>query len=126
MQVLAQEGEDLATCGSSRRDEAGHAQEAVDGPRVAGQACVGAVGAEAFDGAESGRDVDREGDPGPTADGTTSYVSLTPGTAVNPDGWTRLTGTATVSWSGALSGATFYVETASGTGGFSVDDVSLQ
>ncbi|MGW4155415.1 family 43 glycosylhydrolase [Micromonospora chersina] len=61
-----------------------------------------------------------------TANGTTNYVSLTPGTAVNPDGWTRLTGTATVSWSGTLSGATFYVETASGTDGFSVDDVSLQ
>lgn len=49
MQVLAQEGEHLAACGSSRRDEAGHAQEAVDGLRIAGQACVGAVGAEAFD-----------------------------------------------------------------------------
>ncbi|GHJ53217.1 hypothetical protein Nm8I071_25240 [Nonomuraea sp. TT08I-71] len=49
MQVLTQEGEDLAACRSSGRDEAGHAQEAVDGPRVAGQACVGAVGAEAFD-----------------------------------------------------------------------------
>lgn len=61
-----------------------------------------------------------------TANGTTSYVSLTPGTAVNADGWTKLTGTTAVSWSGTLSAATFYVETASGTDGFSVDDVSLQ
>ncbi|WP_187399453.1 hypothetical protein [Micromonospora sp. AP08] len=45
---------------------------------------------------------------------------------MNPDGWTKLTGTATVSWSGNLSGATFYVETASGTDAFSVDDVSLR
>ncbi|TMR97857.1 hypothetical protein [Nonomuraea basaltis] len=43
-----------------------------------------------------------------------------------PGGWTQLTGTATVSWSGTLTGATFYVETAAGTGGFSIDDASFQ
>ena len=35
-------------------------------------------------------------------------------------------GTATVSWTGSLTGATFYVETTSGTDGLLVDDVSLQ
>ncbi|GGM81912.1 family 43 glycosylhydrolase [Dactylosporangium sucinum] len=61
-----------------------------------------------------------------TAGGTTSYVSLTPATAVNPNGWTLLTGTATVSWTGTLTGATFYVETAAGTDSLYVDDVSFQ
>ena len=41
-----------------------------------------------------------------TANGSTSYVSLTPATAVNTGGWTLLTGTATVSWTGTLTGAT--------------------
>jgi hypothetical protein len=61
-----------------------------------------------------------------TANGTTSYVQLTPATAVNSGGWTQLTGTATVSWTGTLTGATMYVETASGTDGLYVDDVSIQ
>ncbi|MGP3961841.1 family 43 glycosylhydrolase [Nonomuraea sp. 3N208] len=61
-----------------------------------------------------------------TANGTTSYLQLTPVTTVNSGGWTQLTGTATVSWSGALTGATFYVETAAGTDGFSIDDASFQ
>ncbi|QYC44226.1 Arabinoxylan arabinofuranohydrolase precursor [Nonomuraea coxensis DSM 45129] len=61
-----------------------------------------------------------------TAGGTTNYLQLTPVTAVNSGGWTRLTGTATVSWSGTLTGATFYVETAEGTDGFSIDDASFQ
>jgi arabinoxylan arabinofuranohydrolase len=61
-----------------------------------------------------------------TANGTTNYIQLTPGTTVNPDGWTMLTGTATLSWSGTLSGATFYVETTAGTDSFLVDDVSFQ
>ncbi|WP_425560413.1 family 43 glycosylhydrolase [Luedemannella flava] len=61
-----------------------------------------------------------------TANGTTSYVSLTPATAVNSSGWTLLTGTATVSWTGTLSSATFYVETASGTDSLYLDDASLQ
>src|SRR4051794_31359975 len=61
-----------------------------------------------------------------TAGGSTSYVSLTPSTTVNSRGWTLLSGTAAVSWSGTLSSATFYVETDSGTDGYYLDDVSLQ
>jgi len=61
-----------------------------------------------------------------TAGGTTTYVALTPATAVSSAGWTQLSGTATVSWSGTLSGATVYVETAAGTDGLSIDDVSMQ
>ncbi|MFE7509043.1 non-reducing end alpha-L-arabinofuranosidase family hydrolase [Promicromonospora sp. NPDC057488] len=59
-----------------------------------------------------------------TAGGTTSYVNLAQG-AVSSSGWTQLTGTATVSWSGTLSSATFYVETAAGTDGLYLDDASL-
>ncbi len=61
-----------------------------------------------------------------TANGSTSYVPLAPATAVNANGWTLLSGTATVSWSGTLTGATLYVETTAGTDGLSVDDASLQ
>lgn len=61
-----------------------------------------------------------------TANGTTSYVQLAPATAVNAGGWTLLSGTATVSWTGTLTGATFYVETTSGTDTLLLDDVSLQ
>ena len=61
-----------------------------------------------------------------TASGTTSYVQLTPAAAVNSTGWTLLSGTATVSWSGTLSSATFYVETAAGTDSYHVDDMSFQ
>jgi hypothetical protein len=60
------------------------------------------------------------------ANGTTSYLSLTPATAVNSNGWTQLTGTATVSWTGTLSGATLYVETSAGTDGLYLDDASFQ
>lgn len=59
-----------------------------------------------------------------TAGGTTSYVNLAQG-AVSSSGWTQLTGTATVSWSGTLSSASFYVETAAGTDGLYLDDASL-
>jgi len=59
-----------------------------------------------------------------TANGTTNYLALAQGT-VNASGWTQLTGTATVSWSGTLSSATLYVETAAGTDSFYVDDASL-
>jgi arabinoxylan arabinofuranohydrolase len=61
-----------------------------------------------------------------TAGGSTSYVSLTPSTTVNSGGWTQLSGTAAVSWSGTLSSAMFYVETDSGTDAYYLDDVSLQ
>src|SRR5215470_16562958 len=59
-----------------------------------------------------------------TANGTTNYTTLAQG-AVNASGWTQLTGTATVSWSGTLSSATLYVETAAGTDNFYIDDASL-
>ncbi|GIH03080.1 hypothetical protein Rhe02_11470 [Rhizocola hellebori] len=61
-----------------------------------------------------------------TVNGTTNYLALTPAAAVNSGGWTQLSGTATVSWTGTLSSATFYVETTSGTDSFYIDDVSLQ
>lgn len=57
-----------------------------------------------------------------TAGGTTNYITLAPSTPVNATGWTKLTGTVTVTWSGALSSATWYVETASGTTNFYLDD----
>ncbi|WP_129783940.1 non-reducing end alpha-L-arabinofuranosidase family hydrolase [Promicromonospora panici] len=59
-----------------------------------------------------------------TAGGTTNYINLAQG-AVSSSGWTQLTGTTNVSWSGTLSSATFYVETAAGTDGLYVDDASL-
>jgi hypothetical protein len=61
-----------------------------------------------------------------TANGTSSFVTLAPATAVSSSAWTLLTGTATVSWSGALSSANLYVETAAGTGNFYIDDASLK
>jgi len=59
-----------------------------------------------------------------TAGGTTNYLTLAQG-AVNSSGWTLLSGTTTVSWSGTLSSATLYVETAAGTDSFFIDDASL-
>ena len=59
-----------------------------------------------------------------TANGTTNYIALAQGT-VNASGWTQLTGTTTVSWTGTLSSATLYVETAAGTDSFSIDDASF-
>lgn len=59
-----------------------------------------------------------------TASGTTNYVNLAQGT-VNSSGWTQLTGTTNVSWTGTLSSATFYVETAAGTDSLLIDDASL-
>lgn len=61
-----------------------------------------------------------------TANGSTSYITLAPATAVNSSGWTLLSGTTTVSWSGTLSNARWYVETTSGTDSFSIDDASFQ
>ncbi|MEU8379647.1 carbohydrate-binding protein [Streptosporangium sp. NPDC048865] len=61
-----------------------------------------------------------------TANGTTSYLQLTPAQTVNTGGWTQLTGTATVSWTGTLTNASFYVETAAGTDGIYIDDASFQ
>ncbi|WP_083974447.1 carbohydrate binding domain-containing protein [Herbidospora daliensis] len=61
-----------------------------------------------------------------TANGTTNYLQLTPAQAVNTGGWTRLTGTTTVSWTGTLTNASFYAETVAGTDGFYIDDASFQ
>jgi|GEM_PF-970107 len=54
--------------------------------------------------------------------GTTTFVTLAPNTVVNSTGWTLLSGTATVSWSGTLTLARWYVETAAGTDSFYIDD----
>jgi poly(hydroxyalkanoate) depolymerase family esterase len=59
-----------------------------------------------------------------TANGSTSYIALATG-AVNSSGWTLLSGTTTVSWSGTLSSAYFYAETTSGTASFYIDDASF-
>jgi hypothetical protein len=61
-----------------------------------------------------------------TASGTTSFVALAPAVAVNSSGWTQLSGTATVSWTGTLSSATLYVETTAGTASFFIDDASFK
>jgi endo-1,4-beta-xylanase len=61
-----------------------------------------------------------------TANGTTTFITLAPGKAVNTSGWTQLTGTATVSWSGTLTTAVWYVETTAGTDNLLVDDASFQ
>jgi arabinoxylan arabinofuranohydrolase len=61
-----------------------------------------------------------------TANGTTSYLQLTPAVTVNASGWTQVSGTATVSWSGTLTKAIFYVETAAGTDNLYLDDASFQ
>ena len=61
-----------------------------------------------------------------TANGSTSYITLAPATGVNASGWTLLTGSATVSWSGTLSSANLYVETLSETTGFFIDDASFK
>src|SRR5512138_1368424 len=60
-----------------------------------------------------------------TANGSTSYVTLAPAKTVNSTGWTQLTGTVTVSWSGTLSSANWYVETAAGTDSLYIDDASF-
>jgi len=60
-----------------------------------------------------------------TANGTNNFITLAQG-AVNSSGWTLLSGTTTVSWSGTLSSARFYVETTSGTDSFNIDDASMQ
>ncbi|MCG5221036.1 family 43 glycosylhydrolase [Streptosporangium soli] len=61
-----------------------------------------------------------------TANGTTNYHQLTPAQTADTNGWTQLTGTATVSWTGTLTNASLYVETAAGTDGLYVDDASFQ
>ncbi len=60
-----------------------------------------------------------------TANGSTSYLHLAGPTTVNTSGWTLVSGTATVSWSGSLSSAVWYTETTSGTDSFYLDDASF-
>ncbi len=60
-----------------------------------------------------------------TANGSTSYLHLAGPTTVNTSGWTLVSGTATVSWSGTLSSANWYTETTSGTDSFYLDDASF-
>ena len=59
-----------------------------------------------------------------TAGGTTSYLTLDQ-KPITSGGWTQLSGTRSTSWSGTLTSATFYVETAAGTDNLYVDDASL-
>ncbi|WP_308125781.1 family 43 glycosylhydrolase [Nonomuraea ceibae] len=61
-----------------------------------------------------------------TANGATNYHQLTPARTVGANGWTQLTGTTTVSWTGTLTGASFYVETVAGTDGLYIDDASFR
>jgi hypothetical protein len=56
--------------------------------------------------------------------GSTTYVSLA-SAAVNSTGWTLLSGSRQVSWSGTLTAVFFYVETSSGTVNFYIDDARL-
>ncbi len=56
---------------------------------------------------------------------TTTYVTLA-SAAINSTGWTLVTGTVPVSWSGTLTGVLFYVETAAGTDNIYIDDASLR
>jgi len=59
-----------------------------------------------------------------TSTGTT-WVALAPDTAVNSTGWTKVSGSATVSWSGMLNTAKWFVETASGTTTLYIDDAKM-
>ena len=59
-----------------------------------------------------------------TAGTTTTYVNLA-SAAINSTGWTLVTGTVPVSWSGSLTGVLFYVETAAGTDNLYIDDANL-
>jgi hypothetical protein len=56
--------------------------------------------------------------------GTTTFVTLAPNTVVNSTGWTLLSGTATVSWSGTLTLARWYIETTAGTDSLYIDDAA--
>ena len=57
--------------------------------------------------------------------GPTSTYLILAQAAVNPSGWTLLTGKGIASWSGTLTSASFYVETAAGTANFYIDDAQL-
>jgi lysophospholipase L1-like esterase len=55
---------------------------------------------------------------------TTTYVTIA-SAVVNSTGWTLVSGTVPVSWSGTLTGVLFYVETAAGTDNIYIDDANL-
>jgi hypothetical protein len=59
-----------------------------------------------------------------TSTGTT-WVTLAPNTAVNSTGWTKVSGSGTVSWSGTLNTARWFVETDTGTTTFYIDDAKM-
>ena len=55
---------------------------------------------------------------------STTYVNLATA-PINSTGWTQLSATVPVSWSGTLTGVLFYVETAAGTDNIYIDDANL-
>lgn len=57
-------------------------------------------------------------------DGGTSYFSI-PGVPVNSTSWTKSSGTVSVTWTGSLKSALFYVQTASSKANMFVDDCTL-
>jgi len=59
-----------------------------------------------------------------TANGTTNFLGIAQA-PINSSGWTQLTGTINVSWTGTLSSAAFYAETLAGTDSFFIDDASF-
>jgi hypothetical protein len=54
-----------------------------------------------------------------------SWISMTPNVAVNSTGWTKVSGSATVSWSGTLNTAKWFVQTTTGTTTFYIDDAKM-
>jgi endo-1,4-beta-xylanase len=60
-----------------------------------------------------------------TAGSTTTFITMA-SAGVNASGWTLLSGTRSVTWSGTLTGVLFYVETAAGTDNLYIDDALLR
>lgn len=58
-----------------------------------------------------------------TSGSGTAYYGVT--ASINSSGWTRVSGTVNVTWSGTLTEATFYAETTSGTTNLYADDCSV-
>ena len=59
-----------------------------------------------------------------TAGSTTTFITLA-SAGINASGWTLLSGTRSVTWTGTLTGVLFYVETAAGTDNVYIDDAQL-
>jgi glucuronoarabinoxylan endo-1,4-beta-xylanase len=55
---------------------------------------------------------------------TTTYINMA-SAAINANGWTLVSATVPISWSGTLTGVLFYVETAAGTDNIYIDDAQL-